>query len=245
MKPVRVWIGSVLVAFGLLWLLEAFGVLDARPVIEGWWPVAVIALGIIAVAGGRRLAPGPVALILIGSGLLISQLTIVDLSRIIWPSVAVIVGGWLLVDFARQRGDQAPNASDRQDVFALLGGCKVSNRSAQFRHANVSAVFGGATLDLRDATLQPGARVDALALFGGVDVVVPVGWRVELSGLPIFGGYEDKTSGQHVLAPDAPVLSVVATALFGGVEVKNPDPADQADVAAGTQASAFPSSDLR
>lgn len=244
MKPVRVWIGFVLVAFGLLWLLDAVGVLDARPVIDGWWPVAVIALGFIAVAAGRRLAPGPVALILIGTGLLISELTIVDVSRIIWPSMAVIVGGWLLIDFARRRGDRAPNASDRQDAFALLGGCKVSNRSAQFRHANVSAVFGGATLDLQEATLQPGARVDALALFGGVEVIVPIGWRVELSGLPIFGGYEDKTRGQHVLAPDAPVLTVVATALFGGVEVKNPDRAD-AGITAGTTTSAFPGSDLR
>jgi len=85
----------------------------------------------------------------------------------------------------------------------------------------VSAVFGGATLDMREARLDPGATVDALALFGGVDVIVPTGWRVDLGGLPIFGGYDDKTTGDGDLPPDAPVLRVAATAIFGGVDVKN------------------------
>ena len=105
--------------------------------------------------------------------------------------------------------------------MAVLGGAETRNRSPHFRHANVSAVFGGATLDMRDAHLEPGATVDALALFGGVDVIVPPGWRVELGGLPIFGGYEDKTAGNGDVLPDAPVLKVAATAIFGGVDVKN------------------------
>ena len=52
-------------------------------------------------------------------------------------------------------------------------------------------------------------------------MLVPEGWRVTMSGLPIFGGYEDKTHGDGSLPPDAPVLKVGATAVFGGVTVKN------------------------
>jgi len=44
---------------------------------------------------------------------------------------------------------------------------------------------------------------------------------VSLSGLPIFGGYEDKTRTEGELPPDAPELRVSATAMFGGVNVKN------------------------
>ncbi|HEY6687855.1 MAG TPA: LiaF domain-containing protein [Propionibacteriaceae bacterium] len=245
MKPLRVWIGAVLVAIGLLWLLDALGVLAAGPLIGHWWPLAVIALGVLAVFAGGRLSPGPAVLILVGTGLLISQLLNVDVGRILWPGVVIVVGGWFLVDFARQRA-HASDPSERQDVFALLGGSHVTNRSPRFRHANVSALFGGATLDLREAGLQPGARVDALAMFGGVEVIVPTGWRVQLSGLPIFGGYHDKTSGQPILAPDAPVLNVVATAIFGGVEVKNPESSSSAHVSTGTTTtSAPPVSDLR
>lgn len=85
----------------------------------------------------------------------------------------------------------------------------------------MTAVLGGATLDLSEAHVEPDARVEAFALFGGVDVVVPEGCRVQLAGLPVFGGYEDKTRGHGPLDRDAPVLHVDATAIFGGIEVKH------------------------
>jgi hypothetical protein len=42
---------------------------------------------------------------------------------------------------------------------------------------------------------------------------------VALSGVPIFGGFEDKTQGNGSLPADAPRLNVHATAVFGGVDV--------------------------
>ena len=50
---------------------------------------------------------------------------------------------------------------------------------------------------------------------------MPKDWRVSVGGLPIFGGYEDKTIGNGSLPVDAPLLKVNATAIFGGVEVAN------------------------
>jgi hypothetical protein len=201
-------------------LLDAANVLDAGAIIDQWWPVAVIALAVIAAATERRLSLGPAALFVIGVLLLVDQLDLVQVDAILWPIVAVLAGVWLLLNRTR-RGTSREQVAERQDVVALLGASESKNRSDHFRHANVSAVFGGATLDMRDAHLDPGASVDALAVFGGVDVVVPEGWRVSMSGLPIFGGYEDKTHGDRALSPDAPVLKVGATAIFGGVTVKN------------------------
>ncbi|XVV07587.1 hypothetical protein ACQPW3_20280 [Actinosynnema sp. CA-248983] len=106
----------------------------------------------------------------------------------------------------------------RRLPVVLFGGTKVRNRSEHLTHADVSAVFGGATLDLRGAHIDREADVDALALFGGVQVLVPEGWRVALGGLPVFGGYDDNTT-QRADA-DAPLLRVNATAI-GGVDVRN------------------------
>ncbi|MFL6129321.1 MAG: hypothetical protein ACJ73E_09675 [Mycobacteriales bacterium] len=39
--------------------------------------------------------------------------------------------------------------------------------------------------------------------------------------MPLFGGLGDKTEAHDRLDPEAPVLKVVSTAVFGGVEVKN------------------------
>lgn len=220
MSPIRAWFAAVLITAGGLWLLDAANVLDAGATIDHWWPVAVIALGLAATAVDRRLSLGPAVLIVIGALLLVGQLDLVQLDALIWPVVAILAGFWLL--FNRGQLSRARDeASDRQNVLAVLGAAETKNRSPHFRHANVSALFGGATLDLRDAQLDPGATVDALALFGGVDVLVPPGWRVELGGLPIFGGFDDKTVDNGSVRPDAPVLKVEATALFGGVGVKN------------------------
>jgi len=103
----------------------------------------------------------------------------------------------------------------------VFSGAKMIDRSEHLNHTDVTAIFGGATLDLRDAHIDEVASVDAFAMFGGVQVLVPKDWRVSVGGLPIFGGYEDKTTGNGSLPADAPLLKVNATAIFGGVEVAN------------------------
>ena len=224
MTPIRIWLGGLLIALGALGLLGALGIIDAGTIIAQWWPVAVIALAVVAALAERRLSVGPLVLLALGCLLLAGTLGTADAGTIIWPAAAVVLGISLLA----RRGPWNPvhdEAADRQDLFAVLGSSKGRNRSPHFRHANVCAVFGGAVLDLEDAHPEPDARVDALALFGGVDVVVPPGWRVTISGLPIFGGYEDKTRQDGVALPeDAPQLRVAATAIFGGVTAKTATP---------------------
>ena len=217
---VRLWLGGVLVAVGGLWLLDAADVLDASAVVDGWWPLAVIALAVVAAVTQRRVGPGPLVVLVIGVALLVDQLAEVDVDAFLWPLLAIGVGGWLLLTLGRRR-PATPSETAHGSTFALFGGSETRNRSPHFAHADVAAVMGGATLDLREAHVEPGARVDALALFGGVDVIVPEGTRVNLHGLPIFGGFGDKTVTDGVLSADAPTVDVSATAIFGGVEVKN------------------------
>ena len=74
----------------------------------------------------------------------------------------------------------------------------------------------------RDALPDPaGATITATAVFGGIDVLVPRGWRIATRGLPVFGGIADKTESPAPLPPDAPTLVVDGLALFGGVEIKH------------------------
>ena len=62
--------------------------------------------------------------------------------------------------------------------------------------------------------------MDVTAAFGGVDLYVPRHWKVEVTGLPLFGGWGNKT---QAFAKDegAPVLRIKCLAMFGGVEVKS------------------------
>jgi len=217
MKPVRLWIGLVLLTLGVLGLLDASGVLDAGSAIDRWWPLAVVGLGVTAMLAQGSVSLGPVVITAIGIVLLVDQQGWTDQS-IIWPTALVVVGGAILVGLGRRT---VADHHDRPVPMVMFGGTKVRDDSDHLTHQAVSAVFGGATLDLRDAHIDEVATVDAFAMFGGVQILVPKDWRVSLGGTPIFGGYDDKTSGNGSLPPDAPVLKVNATALFGGVEVAN------------------------
>jgi hypothetical protein len=105
--------------------------------------------------------------------------------------------------------------------FALFGETTAKVGSDQLTTVDATAVFGAVNLDLREARIDEEATVDALALFGGVEVLIPKRWRLALSGTPIFGAVEDKTSPDEALPADAPVLNLTATAVFGGVAVAN------------------------
>jgi predicted membrane protein len=80
-------------------------------------------------------------------------------------------------------------------------------------------VFGGVTIDLRNAQLDPeGARLDVTALLGGVEILVPKGWRVTTSGTPILGGIDNKTAGE---AAEGPELRIDALTILGGTDIKH------------------------
>jgi hypothetical protein len=97
----------------------------------------------------------------------------------------------------------------------------------RFRGGRLIAWFGGAIVDLRQATLDPaGASIDARAAWGGANIVVPPGWRVRMTTRALFGGGGNNVSDQS-LPPDAPTLDVRGLALYGGISVTGRPPADE------------------
>lgn len=79
-------------------------------------------------------------------------------------------------------------------------------------------------MDLREACLlNEGARMDVTAAFGGVNIIVPPEWKVEVKGIPIFGGWSNKTRGKDYVREEAPVLTLHCFVAFGGVDIKNLD----------------------
>ena len=79
------------------------------------------------------------------------------------------------------------------------------------------AFFGGGDFDLTGVTPGENARLTAIAIFGGIDIIVDQGTQVTMSGFNLFGGRE-----VTVEAGDGPRVAVRAVAVFGSVEVKPP-----------------------
>jgi hypothetical protein len=128
------------------------------------------------------------------------------------------VGGRFPAPAASHPAAAHPVAERAAPVVAVFGGAVRKGRWTPARQETAVAVFGGVELDYRDAALPAGtSQLRAFAVFGGVDVAVPEGVRVEMTGFAVFGGREAR--GDDAAAPGAPVLRVHAVAVFGGVSV--------------------------
>jgi predicted membrane protein len=218
MNWARAFFGIIIVAVGSLLLLDTLDVLDAGDIIGQWWPVAIIAGGILAFLTNPR--HWVVPLILVGGGgvVLLRTTGVINTLEVFLPAVLIVIG--LLVLFGRGLGNQTPTANDRVSTFNLFSGSEIASNSKSFRGGRVGAIFGGSEIDLRDATLVPDAVLDVFAVFGGVEIYVPHGWRVEINGFPVFGGFENTTTKEN-LSEDAPRLRIDATVIFGGLEVRH------------------------
>jgi hypothetical protein len=107
--------------------------------------------------------------------------------------------------------------SDEVALMAILGGVELKSRAQAFRGGSMLAWFGGVAVDLREAQLAPDAKLTVGALFGGVAIRVPAGWRVESSVRALAGGVEIKVPEPE--DPKAPTLTVEGLAGFGGIAI--------------------------
>jgi|DewCreStandDraft_4_1066084.scaffolds.fasta_scaffold66794_2 hypothetical protein len=81
------------------------------------------------------------------------------------------------------------------------------------------AIFGSCLIDLRQAGIPPqGGRIEAVGIFGSVQILVPPGLNVRVNGVPIMGSISGM--GDIVGDPAAPWVDIEAVAIFGSVEVK-------------------------
>jgi predicted membrane protein len=215
----RAFVGILLIALGALLLLDRGGVLDAGDTIGQWWPVLFVVAGLLYFSLSPPHVVVPAVLIIVGLVLLAGSLDFIDqnVTQYLWPIVLVLVGLWVIVG-PNRRGI---SVSDRVNSVVAFFGRHVASASPQFRGGSILNVFGGTEVDLRSAhPVEGGAAIDVVCAFGGVDILVPEGWRVVIRGLPLFGGWSNKTKAE-VLAADAPLLSIEALVAFGGVEVKH------------------------
>jgi len=216
-------LGLGLVALGAILLGDRADLWEAGEVISDWWPLAVVAVGAAQLANRPRPWLGAGIVIAIGLLLLLSQLDMLPVRAwdLFWPTLLIVIGSWLIT--SRLRGGRAAvSGDDRVNLIAVLGEAISASNSQAFTGGSLTAILGGAKLDLRRARpAAGGAQIDATSIFGGTEVIVPRGWDVRVSALPVFGGVEDKTRGDGAATSDAPRLTVTGVAIFGGVEVKH------------------------
>lgn len=217
----RLLVGLLLIVLGVLFILEQNDVLDAGEMIADWWPLVFVIAGLLYLSFSPRHILVPGVLVIIGLALLAGTVDFVPdwVDTVFWPVVLVAIGLWVM--FGGGLSPAGVSRAGRVNSIVAFFGREVVNESEQFSGGSVLTVFGGTEVDLRNAQPIPsGAAMDILVAFGGTDIWVPEGWRVEIKGLPVFGGWSNKTR-RDLAGVGAPLLSIEALVAFGGLEVSH------------------------
>lgn len=85
-------------------------------------------------------------------------------------------------------------------------------------------LMGGGELDLRQADYASGeVTITAVAIMGGIEIIVPDDVHVHVNGVGFMGAFEDarKWNNEQPTKPasDAPVVRINGLALMGGIEI--------------------------
>ncbi len=123
----------------------------------------------------------------------------------------------------------AAHVKESQVVLAILGGSSRKGSWTPARTNYAVAVMGGTELDFREAQMPPGVTsVQVFAMWGGVEIIVPPGMRVESHGIGLMGGFDHAQDGGADVDPDSPVLRITGLAVMGGVDITARYPGESA-----------------
>lgn len=214
------WTGGLFLFIGIGILLHQIEVWDFGYIIRTWWPLILIAIGFLQLINRKNSSPVvSLMFIIVGGLLLLNQWTDVNLTAFIWPLIFILIG--LTIIFSRIKHHKVLDSNNSIEAFSIFSGTNLRSQSKDFQGGEITSIFGGAEIDLRDTVIaEKGAAFDLTSIFGGIVIIVPENVHVEITGLPIFGGWEDKTRRASD-SNDVPVIKINCLAIFGGVEIKD------------------------
>ncbi len=236
--------GGFVIVVGVLFLLDNMGLIYAGNFFD-YWPSIFIIIGLVRIVQADSGAGRMVGFIftLVGFFWILDNTGAFEFSfGRLWPFLLILVGLAIIWKSLAAPSTKAPaccgtastagpdiepaippdSATGDGEVVkgaALLGGYKRVINSQNFRGGSLMVFMGGCEIDLRDASISANpAVIDIFAVWGGVELKVPDDWVVELRGMPILGGFEDKTRPprEHLKR-----LIVKGMVVMGGVEIKN------------------------
>ena len=120
----------------------------------------------------------------------------------------------------RQRYASQAVAEDGINAVAIMGGSQTSISSATFSGGYIRAIMGGVELDLRGTAVESKpARVETTVFMGGVRLVVPPEWKVDIRVSPLMGGVADLREGEASSEGAPADLLITGSATMGGLAV--------------------------
>ncbi len=211
--------GLAIITAGALLLLSNLELLNARELIQDWWPLAVIVAGVLIFINDAKSYLWAIFVVGVGVVLQLRELDVVTVSpwQFFWPAVIIFVGVSVILN--RSAASKHTSSAERDDATAVMGGSDQRNMSDDYKGGKATAIMGGIKIDLRKATIKKEATIEVFGFWGGIEIVVPRNVVIKNQTSAILGGVENKTDQDAT--PNAPTLYITGDVIMAGVEIKN------------------------
>lgn len=215
----RLIIGAAVFFVGAALLLDTLSIIDTISILSNRWPLFIVLAGVAILINDVKNYLWALIVILFGAvtQLQVQGYTDINPWQVFWPLVLIVVG--VSIAFKRPTMVRKESKASRDDIVAILGGSDQRSTSDDFESSKVTAIMGGAKIDLRKATIKKSATIEVFTLMGGIEIVVPRSVNIKNQTNVILGAAENKTDQE--ITKSSPTLIIVGDVIMGGVEIKN------------------------
>ena len=113
------------------------------------------------------------------------------------------------------------HAKEEDLIAGILSSINRKGEWSPARRNRIVSLMGSVRLDFTNVELPAGiTEVDFFCVMGSLDVVVPDGVKVDVSGLPVMGSIDNRIKDPGI--QNCPVLKIRGLALMGSVDIKPP-----------------------
>lgn len=227
--------GIFILSIGVIWVLQKAQVLQFPAYIFSW-KTLLIATGVVIGIQSKCRGFAWLVFIIVGSFFMLGDIPGIPFNakEYALPFIILTLGLWIVVtalgrkkmfghyeDWQNRKGIISNSeADDKVDLTAVFGGNKKKVLSKSFRGGEVVNVFGGTELDLSQADITGTVVIDSTNIFGGMKIVAPSNWNIQIDATCIMGGIEDKREIKEQETTDKKLI-ITGFCFCGGMEIKS------------------------
>ena len=218
-----IW-GLALLAVSAVLILNALEITSIDIFFDGWWTLFIIIPSLVGLFNSHEKTENIIGL-LIGLFLLLVCQNILDFDimwKLIAPVIIAVIGIKMIFKGFGKENDFVKCIDENKDrmktAFAAFSGQDIIIDKEVFRGAELTAVFGGVKLDLRNAVFEGDSVINACCIFGRADIFFSYNVNIKVNSNSLFGGIDNK---KHQNSKDNQyTVYLNGTCIFGGVDVK-------------------------
>ena len=232
---------AILIGLGVLFLLSNLGILHIGDILSDYWPLIFVGIGISQLTTERKPDYGG-AFFFIGIGVLFLAWNLDFIGGNIidyWPVILILLGIRILTASKREKtkfrhhqpeihsddpetGKPLHDKDGLVEIVTIFGGTERPVESGNFKGGEITSIFSGTTLDLRNVVpASSEISLDITAVFSGVDLIIPQNWTLDTGITPVFGSVEDKRRAMPQTQPSEVRLVLTGNCVFSGTRCAN------------------------